>query len=600
MESDINTKKKADRSLANAKAEGSMRSKGSPPDLDQILDLYWGGTERRITGLTLRIIAVNAVALLILLLGILYLGQSQNSLIEAKLETFQAEVELISAALSEGAVEEYQIDGENILDPPLSILAINPDLAVKMVRRLSKSMDKRIRLFNESGIKIADSHVLTGPGGKVQIVDLNPPNDGLYTIQILKDVTATLISFLPDRRILPQYPDDNIQTAQDNLDTVDAMMGKISISAWTNENNRIFLSAAAPIMQDRQILGSVLLTRVATDIEDGVIAVWFDILRVFVVTLTLTILLSIYLSGAIARPLKKLARAAEKIRSDHSRNTEIPDFSYRHDEIGDLSVVLRDMTEELSKRMSSIESFAADVAHELKNPLTSLKSAIETLMIVNKKEDRAKLLKIITHDIERLDRLITDISRASRLDTEMSRESMERLNIKDILFQILEMYRDPLDREDNLLISKATSIKTDNDVHIILDTGNEEDQDCFIIGNEGRLTQVFQNILNNALSFSRPGGIIRIEVARRLNAVIVSIEDEGPGIPPAKLGTIFERFYSERPKYEEYGQHSGLGLSICKQIIEAHQGRIFAENRKDLSGKILGAKFTVILSRIEP
>lgn len=544
----------------------------------------------------MRIIGVNAVALVILMVGILYLGQSQNSLIEAKLETFQAEVELISAALSEGVVEEYKIPPKSIFEQTRTVRRLNPDLSSKMIRKISKTMKKRIRLFDEQGNLIADSHLLVGPGGSVQIVDLEPPDNTLYTIQILKRFTAFIISFLPDRRILPRYPDNNIVKADDNEDARDALDGMISISAWMNKDDRILLSAAAPIINESEIIGGVLLTRVARDIEDGVIDVWFDIMRVFAGTLAITVLLSIYLSGAIARPLKKLAKAAERIRTDHSRSVEIPDFSYRHDEIGDLSIVLREMTVELSERMESIESFAADVAHELKNPLTSLKSAVETAAIVKKQQDRDKLLKIVLHDVDRLDRLISDISRSSRLDTELARETLEPVNVKEILNNILDIYRDPLERRSQKSDSFNDSFKTDNNIHII--TLAEEGENYHALGIEMRLGQVFQNLLNNAMSFSKSGGIIKIEMMRRLNAVIITVEDEGPGIPESKLDTIFERFYSERPEHEEYGRHSGLGLSICKQIIEAHQGRIFAENRKDLSGKVLGAKFTVILNKV--
>lgn len=596
MELDTNIKKKTkNKSFFGFLDRSEDKNKKHPRELDQILDLYWGGSERRITGLTVRIIAVNAIALLILMLGILYLGQSQNRLIEAKLETFQAEVELVSAALSEGVVEEYKIAPENILQPAESVQKMNPDLSIKMVRRLAKTMDQRMRLFNEEGELVVDSHMLSGPGGSVQIIDLAPPDDSLYTIQILKKFTAFLISLLPDRRVLPVYPDIEIMNANDNVDSADAMIGKVSISVWTNEEGRILLSAAAPILKDKEILGSVLLTRVAKDIEDGVIEVWFDIMRVFIGTLMITILLSIYLSGAIAKPLKKLAKAAEKIRTDHSRTVEIPDFSHRHDEIGDLSIVLRDMTEELSERMKSIESFAADVAHELKNPLTSLKSAVETAAIVKKKSDREKLLDIVLHDVERLDRLITEISHASRLDTELSREEFTPVNMKETMESILEIYRDPMERTDKNVNKNNISVKTSDDIHIILN--HDESEDYFVLGVEVRLAQVFQNLLNNALSFSKQDSIIKMELSTRLNAVIISVEDEGPGIPENKLDTIFERFYSERPDHEEYGRHSGLGLSICQQIIEAHQGRIFVENRKDLSGKVLGAKFTVILTK---
>jgi len=312
--------------------------------------------------------------------------------------------------------------------------------------------------------------------------------------------------------------------------------------------------------------------------------------------LLITVLLSIYLSGAIARPLKRLARAAERIRSGHSAGEDIPDLSYRHDEIGELSVVLKDMTQALWQRMDGIERFAADVAHELKNPLTSLKSAVETAAIVKKKEDREKLMNIIKHDAERLDRLITDISHASRLDTELSRETYTPVSINKILHNILDIYQNPLERQKPITGGPLSVVLPKEQINIILDIPKEVGE-IMVIGIEMRLSQVFQNLLNNALSFSGKNTSIKIQAAQRLNAAVITVEDEGPGIPESKLDTIFERFYSERPDYEDYGRHSGLGLSICKQIIDAHDGRIFAENRKDLSGTILGAKFTVILTR---
>lgn len=540
---------------------------------------------------------MNAIALVILMLGVLYLGQSQNNLIEAKLATFQSEIELVSTAISQGAVEEVITPPPTILDPPGTEMRLNLNQASKMVRRMSHTMNKRIRLFGKDGQLLADSHQLKGPGGTIQIIDLEPVDHSLDSIQILKQFTAFIIGFLPDRRILPRYPDIEITRADHNPDAQQALKGHVSLSAWTDKNNSILLSAAAPIYGEEDIMGGVLLTRVARDIEEGILNVWWDILRVFLGTLLITILLSIYLSGAIGRPLKRLARAAERIRSGHSTSEDIPDLSHRHDEIGELSVVLKDMTEALWQRMDSIERFAADVSHELKNPLTSLKSAVETAAIVKKKEDREKLMGIIKHDVERLDRLITDISHASRLDTELSREIYQPVSINKILYNILDVYQTPLERQKPINNGLLNITPPQKNINIVLDIQEDAEQ-MMVIGIEMRLSQVFQNLLNNALSFSPEKTSIKIQAVHRLNAVVITIEDEGSGIPESKLDTIFERFYSERPDYEDYGRHSGLGLSICKQIIEAHDGRIFAENRKDLSGKILGAKFTVILTRV--
>lgn len=554
------------------------------------MNLYWGGSERRITGLTLRIIAVNAIALVILLVGILYLGQYQNNLIEAKLETFRVETQLLSSAISQAAITTG--DSGDSETPYL----FNREMANSMVRTMSETMHKRIRLFDRNG-ELALDTLDKEQSYNENYYTTEPIDHSLYSIQILKKISAFIIDALPDKRRLQLYQEGNITNARDSFDARDAMRGIMSLSAWLNEDDRILLSSATPIVKDEQIAGVILITHIARDIEDGIINVWFDIFRGFAITLCITVLLSIYLSGAIARPLKKLAKAAENIRSGIADDTQIPNFSARNDEIGELSLVLRDMTQSLRQRMDSIERFAADVAHELKNPLTSLKSAIETAAIVKKPEDREKLMNIIQHDIERLDRLITDISHASRLDSELSREIFTPVNISALLLNIADRYQSPLEREKNKHITYNNSIKTKEGIHIQV---NIEDHENALIapGSEMKLGQVFVNLLANALSFSKEGNIIVIDAFQRLNAIVITIEDEGPGIPENKLEAIFERFYTERPSHEDYGRHSGLGLSICKQIVKAHKGRIFAENRKDVHGRILGAKFTVILRKI--
>jgi two-component system sensor histidine kinase ChvG len=250
------------------------------------------------------------------------------------------------------------------------------------------------------------------------------------------------------------------------------------------------------------------------------------------------------------------------------------------------------MTHALWERMDTIEAFAADVSHEIKNPLTSLKSAVETAMVVKKKNDLNKLLEVIQEDVERLDRLITDISHASRLDAELSREQFEELDLKKLLHNMINAYKDPLDRKEVVNSSYDEAVK--DGVRITL--GVPENMDVIVLGSEGRLIQVFQNIVANALSFSPEGTTVRILVAVNDKRITVSIEDEGPGVPDNQFKNVFERFYSERPEHEKYGQHSGLGLSICKQIITAHNGVIFVENRRDGDGEVCGARFVVILN----
>ncbi len=553
-------------------------------ELDRLLDLYWGGAERRITGLTIKIMGVNAIALLILMLGVLYLGQSQNYIIEAKLQTLDTEISLLSAAISAGALDEVSA-GENAL-------ASHEQAIRQIVRELGSSIRSNIKIVDAQGKLLLDLNKPFIPHQKAALApeDLNR----FFTIQILKDFTAFIISLLPDGRVLPTYPlkEDYESFLNWQPDVIAALDGNIAITAWTDKSNNIILTAAGPLHAKGDIKGAILLSRLATDIESEIVDVWLDIIRIFLGTLLITILISIYFSGTIARPLKRLAGAAENFRKKYGDASDIPDLSARHDEIGELSVVLRNMVKALKDRMDTIEAFAADVAHELKNPLTSLKSAVETALIVKKKEDLDKLLDIIQHDVTRLDRLITDISSASKLDAELSRSIFTPVDTQSLLQNLLDNLKAPLERGRK---KTASAITTRHNVTINFTI--EHEGPYMVIGSAGRLAQVFQNLLDNAQSFSPEGGNIIMTLSKRLGAVIVTIEDEGPGIPESKLETIFDRFYSERPESEDFGNHSGLGLFICRQIIEAHQGRIFAENKKDDAGQTTGARFTVILNQ---
>jgi len=308
-------------------------------------------------------------------------------------------------------------------------------------------------------------------------------------------------------------------------------------------------------------------------------------LLLFLFALAVTFILSLYLSGAIARPMRKLATAAERVQRGLGRGAQIPDLSRRKDEIGDLSVSFKAMTDALSQRLDSIERFAADVAHELKNPLTSLRSAVETVSIIQSEDDRKKLMQVILQDVQRLDMLITDISKSSRLDAELSREDMGIVDLRGLLHGIVAYHTVPTDK----------NTKTPK---IILNLPDET-LPMLTKGIDGRLGQVFDNLLSNAVSFSKLLDIITISAEKQGTQWHISVSDEGPGLPDAKLETIFDRFYSERPCQEEFGTHSGLGLAICKQIIAAHQGRIFAENLYDRDNKKTGARFTVVLEAVE-
>ena len=292
--------------------------------------------------------------------------------------------------------------------------------------------------------------------------------------------------------------------------------------------------------------------------------------------------MAFYLGRSIARPINRLAAAADAMRRSKSRDVAIPDFTEREDEIGDLSAALNELTNDLWHRLDAIEAFAADVSHELKNPLASMKSAIETVTRIKDPEKQKRLLDMVREDVERLDRLITDISRASRLDSELSRLKLSTVDVGRILGALSDIR--------NTAAAAAPGRPT---VKLVL-PGRDK---LAARTDEDRLVQVFQNVLVNAESFSPPGGVITVTGAIEGNFVRIAIDDQGPGIPPGKEKDIFRRFYSERPAGEKFGTHSGLGLSISKLIVEAMGGTIHAENLRHPDGSVAGARFVIKLTK---
>jgi two-component system sensor histidine kinase ChvG len=327
-------------------------------------------------------------------------------------------------------------------------------------------------------------------------------------------------------------------------------------------------------------VGIVLLTREAREVDDSLLAVRLSILWLFALALALTVALSWYLSLTIARPILRLAGAAEQMREGRGRAGAVPgNLLARRDEIGELAQTLGDSAQALWNRMDAIERFAADVAHEIKNPLSSIRSAIETLRRIEEPEKQRRLLAIIAEDVARLDRLISDISDASRIDAELSRAATEAVDVTPILAALVEI-DEATRREDHPSLELA-----------------EPRAPAVVQAVEDRLVQVLRNLIGNAQSFSPPGSRIRLAAMPVGAEIEITVEDEGPGIPEGKLESIFDRFYSERPQGERFGQHSGLGLSISRQIVEALRGSIAAENRRDEAGHVVGARFTVRLPK---
>ncbi len=535
-------------------------------------------SNRLISPLTLRILLINVMALLIPVFGLLYLGSYKEHLIKQEMEALKTHGEIFSGALGEGAV--------SVLNTGQYVLNIVP--ARHILRRLSQPTNVRARLFAPNGRLVADSKILNGQENTVMVEDLSMDDDNDQVILNLILSMIDLIESIFNKPHYSRYLDDNKVTILNYIEAKDALNGKISGYVRKDNQGRLILSVALPVQRYYRIFGSLMLSSSGDKIEIALREIRSNILYIFAIALIITILLSIYLANAITMPLLKLANAAEKVQYSIGRDDEeIPDFSNRGDELGELSAALRNMTAALRKKLSAIERFAADVSHEIKNPLTSLRSAVETMQLVKDESQQQKLMHIIYDDVERLDRLISDISDASRLDAELSRVNSNGIDLGDLLKTIANIHN-------------ATAIEQKKSMIELIICGNTENYNAIymVSGNADRLVQVYRNLISNAVSFSPVDRNIKITIGKLDNFIETTVEDEGVGIPDNKLDTIFDRFYTERPTGEAFGQHSGLGLSISKQIIEAHNGIIKAENRKNNDGKIIGTKFIIKLSAI--
>ena len=449
-----------------------------------------------------------------------------------------------------------------------------------MLRRLISPTNTRARIYDPYGALILDSRSLYGRGDVLRF-DLPPPETekpGL--LEKMAIATKTWLN----RGDLPAYKELGPENGKGYREVTHALAGIKSSMVRINDRGEVIVSVAVPVQRFRAVHGALMLSTQGDDIDDMVTAERLAILKVFAVSSFVMIVLSLLLASTIAGPVRRLADSAEHVRRRIKSRVEIPDFTSRRDEIGHLSGALREMTDALYNRMEAIERFAADVSHELKNPLTSLRSAVETLPLARNNESRGRLLAVIEHDVRRLDRLISDISDASRLDAELQRQDVAPVDLRTLL---------------GMMASVSNETKQGSKVGVEVRFEGPANDIFSVPGHDSRLGQVIANLVSNAQSFSEPGGKVRITCRRRRPLVEIVIDDDGPGIRPDALEKVFERFYTDRPQ-QGFGQNSGLGLSISKQIIEAHGGRIWAENRlgppdEDGERPVAGARFVVRL-----
>lgn len=515
--------------------------------------------------LTRKIIIFNLVTLSLLVTGIMFLSQSRASLIDLRKQTLQADANVLATSL------EYQMDFSGISD-------IYEPALYETLEALAKPINSRAQLFS------ADGYLITDIGANPEVYsragnNTAPDTDSLN--DILDDAWSRLAAVFVKK---PAPADESYLMAFRSAIAVRSVIADDSTMATTmNEIQQLIVTVAVPVAYKGEMVGAVVLSTLGGEIDAFISSERQQILQVFALAAMTSVFLSVLLANTIGRPLRQLALAAKKgsIQSTGRINPgriDIPDLTSRPDEIGDLSRQLRNMTAALYDRIEANEAFAADVAHELKNPLTSLGSAVETLKLVKDDAARERLLNIIRDDVNRMDRLITDISNASRLDAELAIDEMLSINIVNMLQNLVEY---------------QTEQAAEKGVKL---TGKFDPDTPEITGLEGRLAQVFVNLITNAVSFVPEGGSVTVSVSPHAeNEVEILVEDTGCGIPKDNLEDVFKRFYSSRPE-QDFGNNSGLGLSISKQIVEAHGGGIWAENIYGSDPNTpSGARFTVLL-----
>lgn len=585
----VKTPEPADRAEADETAEAAGRE--ASPSRSAWLRLL---APQRLAS---RIVLLNLLGLIILVSGILYFNQFRQGLIDARVQSLTTQAQIIAAAVAGSATVDtgsIVIDPDSLADTNDDVLPdsdqlsnldfpIDPETAGPVLKRLLANTTVRARIIDKDGNLIVDSRFLYSRGDIIQS-DL-PPIDresGFSPKALWNRLVTWTFSYDYPKQI--EYGLDN---GKEFPEVAAALNGaKVSL-VRLNDRGQIIVLVAVPVQRFRAVLGSLVLSTTGGEIDDVLRAERQVVLMTFGFVALVTVLLSTLLASTIALPLRKLAAAAEQVRRGVNKRVEIPDFSGRGDEIGDLSGAIRDMTNALYNRIAAIEAFAADVSHELKNPLTSMRSAVETLAYAKTAEQRERLIEIVNHDVKRLNRLISDISDASRLDAELARGDAQAFDLSQLLESIVSYANDTAKEEQAAVdfeIAKPPQ-------------GMDRAKAYTVLGHDSRLGQVVRNLIDNARSFTKPGTKLTVRVRRIGRDVEFRVDDCGPGIRPDNLERVFERFYTDRPE-GSFGSNSGLGLSISKQIVDAHHGRIWAENRygkadQDGEKPVLGARFVV-------
>lgn len=495
--------------------------------------------------LTRRILAVNIFALALLAGGFFYLDSYRSRLTDERSTQAAREIELMADALA----------------------IAGPEQRDALIQVFAGESNGRLRLYASGGTLTADSWKLGGAN-----YTLRDPASEPWQRHVARFLDRVIDHIVWAER-LERFVEPRTDTAQAWPEIAAARAQGHPATKLRYAPDRTPMLSAAIALPDNG--GTLLLTENTRDITRIVRAERFRLAMVILVVALVSILLSLFLARTIVRPLRRLARAAVRVRLGRARDVEVPRLPERRDEIGLLARALADMSHALNVRIDAIEAFAADVTHELKNPLASLRSAVESLQSVKDPALQARLLEIVHDDVLRLDRLITDVADASRLDAQLSRASFEPVDLGTMIEDMLKA-REQRGLDGNARIAFARPRKGT----------------AVVPGDASKLVRVVENLLDNAVSFSPPGGLVRIDATRKGDEILLSVEDEGPGVVPAMRDAIFRRFHSDRPESDGFGRHSGLGLAIAKTIIDGHSGTITVHDRPDSQP---GARFVVTL-----
>lgn len=509
-------------------------------------------------------IIIHLVGLALITGGVLYLSQTRENLIDAHQRLLAARARILA-----GTIADAILESEND-----AVLLHRRDL-IPILRRPTSNDGTYARVYGIAGELVTDTNLIHD---RIEQVELPPLHKEVSSPGLIRQVINKFSDYLLGSRYDLKGEDTANQAASNEEGIARALKGEEVYLIRRNEENKLVVSFFTPIQPVQHVVGALVLE--VFDVDEAVRAERESIVKLFLVAAFISLGLLFLLGQTVVRPIKRLADAADVIRQGKTGRAQIPDFSRHNNEIGDLSLALRDMTNALYDRLEQNERFGADVAHEIKNPLTSLRSAVETFELAKSDEMREKLIGIIKHDVGRIDRLISDISRVSRLDAELARKKAKPVDLYALLWAITDLYN-------------AAKKDTDPNLEVVYESETlAKDGRYTVPGFEDSLGQVLNNLIDNAKTFSPEGGVIRISVKRRYHngqpIVILNVEDDGPGIPEENLESVFERFYTSRPDASSFGTHSGLGLNICRQIIDAHGGSIRAENRYEDEAAELG------------